>query len=121
MSQELILDQKSQDEKNTARLLYIIHGCCVVFTLGLLSIVPLIMNYVKRGDSQGTIAFSHHGWMIRSFWWYMVWLTIGWAILLMSLGLLFFIVYPVWGVAWVWAIYRMVKGFADLNSNKAMS
>jgi uncharacterized membrane protein len=120
MSQELILDQKTMDEKNTARLLYIIHGCCIVFTLGVLSIVPAIFNYVKRPDTQGTIVYSHHSWMIRSFWWYVVWIALGWVIMIFSLGLLFFISYAIWGLAWLWKIYRVVRGFADLNSNKAM-
>ena len=121
MSQELILDQKSQDEKNTARLIYIIHGGCVAFTAGLLSIIPLIMNYIKRGDSQGTIAYSHHSYMIRSFWWYVVWHAVGWAIMLFSFGLLFFISAAVWFLAWVWMLYRLFMGFVDLNNNKAMS
>jgi len=120
MSQEMILDQKSQDEKNTARLLYIIHGCCIVFTLGILSIVPVVMNYMKRGDSQGTIAYSHHSWMIRSFWWYVVWVALGWVIMIFSFGLLFFVAWAVWGVAWLWKIYRVFIGFVELNNNKAM-
>lgn len=28
--------------------------------------------------------------------------------------------YLVWGVAWLWKLYRLVKGLADLNANKAM-
>ena len=120
MTQELILDRKAQDEKNTARLLYFAHGVTFLFTLGLLSIIPVIINYMKRPDAEGTIAYSHHSWMIRSFWWYVVWIAIGWAVLILTLGIGFFIAWPIWGIAWLWKAYRLVKGLIDLDANRAM-
>ena len=26
----------------------------------------------------------------------------------------------IWGVAWLWMAYRIIRGFLDLNNNKAM-
>lgn len=120
MSQELILDRKVEDEKNTARMLYFVHGLTFFFTLGLLSVIPLIINYIKRPDTEGTLVYSHHSWMIRSFWWYAIWIFIGWVVLFFSLGLLFFVSYAIWALAWLWKAYRLIRGFIDLNSNKAM-
>jgi uncharacterized membrane protein len=120
MTQELIRDRKAEDEKNTARMLYFVHGLTFFFTLGLLSIVPLIINYVKRPDSQGTLAYSHHSWMISSFWWYVAWMAIGWIVMIFSLATLFLVSWAIWGVAWLWKAYRLIRGFIDLDANKPM-
>ena len=47
MSQELVLDRNLEDAKQFARLLYLAHGLTFFFSLGLLSFLPLIVNYVK--------------------------------------------------------------------------
>jgi uncharacterized membrane protein len=119
MTQELVLDSKTESEKNTARLLYIVHALTFFFSLGVLSIVPLVINYSKRPDTEGTLVYSHHTWMIRSFWWYVFWMVLG--------GVLFatFILIPVawviWGVAWLWKAYRLIRGFIAINANEAVS
>jgi uncharacterized membrane protein len=119
MTQELVLDNKMESEKNTARLLYIVHALTFFFSLGVLSVVPLVINYSKRPDTEGTLVYSHHTWMIRSFWWYVFWMVLG--------GVLFatFILIPVawviWGVAWLWKAYRLIRGFIAINANEAVS
>ena len=120
MTQELILDGKTEDEKNTARMLYFAHGVTFIFTLGLLSIIPVIFNYLKRPDAEGTLAYSHHGWMIRSFWWYAIWIALGWVIVVFTLGLGIVVAWPIWALAWLWKAYRLLRGLIDLNNNKAM-
>ncbi len=120
MSQELILDRQLDDAKNTARMLYFIHGLTFVLSLGLLSIIPVFINYAKRQETQGTLVYSHHNWMIRSFWWYAGWMLLGWVIFFMTFGLGIFIAAPLWGIVWLWKAYRLVRGLIDLNDNKAM-
>ena len=118
MTGELLLDTRLQSEKNTAFWLYIAHGLSFIFTLTTLSWIPLIINFVKRGDTAGTFVHSHHTWQIRSFLWFVVWMFAG--------GVLFFTIvgiplaYLVWGVAWLWKAYRLLKGLLDLNANRAM-
>src|SRR3546814_8405626 len=68
MNQELVFDHSVQTSKNLAWWLYIAHSASLIFSLGVFSFVPLIINYVKRGDAAGTFVYSHHGWQIRSFW-----------------------------------------------------
>ena len=118
MSQDLILDSKANDAKHLARILYFAHGVTFVFSLGMLSILPIIVNYIKRPDTQGTIAYSHHSWMIRSFWIYVVLMAICWicyaTFFLIPLGFLIF------GLTWIWKAYRLIRGFIDLENNRAM-
>lgn len=124
MSQDLILDNNLEEQKNMARILYAVHGLTFLLSLGMLSILPLIVNYIKRPETEGTIVHSHHSWMIRSFWWFAVWMLVG-GIFLVALGWLLglgvFLAWVVWSLAWIWKAYRLIKGFIDLNSNRAMS
>ncbi|MFC0133482.1 hypothetical protein CR105_07945 [Massilia eurypsychrophila] len=115
MSQDLVLDRNSEDAKQFARLMYIAHAVTFFFSFGLLSIVPVIFNYVKRPYTEGTLVYSHHTWMIRSFWWYVLWIVVGAALFITIVG-----PWIVWGVAWVWKAYRLIRGFVDLNNNRPM-
>lgn len=49
MSQQLILDNNVQQAKTLAWWLYLVHGASFVFSLGALSFIPLIVNYLKTG------------------------------------------------------------------------
>ena len=118
MTDQLIIDNRASEAKNGARLLYLVHGATFLFSLGLLSIVPLIFNYSKRDATQGTFVHSHHSWMIRSFWWYAIWMLVAWAFAITFIGLV--IAFPMWGVIWLWKAYRLIRGFLDLENNKAM-
>lgn len=118
MTQELVLDNNTQSAKELARWLYIIHGLCLVFSLGTLSVLPLIVNYLKRGDVRGTWLESHHRWQIRSFWWYAFWAGAAFLLSLTVIGIPIAILIAT--LAWIWKAYRIIKGFIDLNDNKAM-
>ena len=56
------------------------------FTAGLLWIVPIVMNYLKRGEAQGTWLATHFDWQIKTFWYSIVFFLIGSAIVIFSLG-----------------------------------
>jgi uncharacterized membrane protein len=115
MTQQLVMDNKVEGHKQTARILYLVHAVTFFFSLATLSILPLIINYVKRPESEGTLVHSHHTWMIASFWWFVIWMLVGWicfaTVLLIPLAFL------IWGVAWLWKAYRLIRGFIDLNNN----
>ncbi|HEY0588627.1 MAG TPA: DUF4870 domain-containing protein [Pseudoduganella sp.] len=115
MAQELVYDSQTQSAKDWAFWLYLGHGLSVFFTLGAASFIPLILNYIKRDDSAGTFVHSHHGWMIRSFWWYLVWMAVGWALFITLLGIP--LAWLIWVGAWLWKIYRLIRGITALNSN----
>lgn len=118
MQQELVLDPELQSSKNLVWWLYIFHGASLVLTLGMFSFVPLIINYLKRGDAAGTFVHSHHQWQIRSFWWYLFWMVIGGVLFATLIGIP--LAYLTWAGAWIWKAYRIIKGLLDLDGNKAM-
>jgi uncharacterized membrane protein len=118
MSQELIIDAKVADHKNLARILYFVHGLTFFFSLGLLSVIPVFINYIKRPDTAGTLVHSHHTWMIRSFWYYAILMLVGGLLFATIIGIP--LAWLIWAVAWLWKAYRLIKGFIDLNNDRAM-
>lgn len=118
MNQELVFDPQTQSQKNLAWWLYVFHGACLVLSLGTLSVVPLIINYLKRDEAAGTFVHSHHNWQIRSFWWYVFWMAIGGLFFATVVGIP--LAGVIWFCAWVWKAYRIIKGFLDLDANKPM-
>jgi uncharacterized membrane protein len=118
MNQQLVLDTQLQSAKNLAWWLYIGHGISFLFSLGAFSWIPLIINYVKRGDTAGTFVYSHHSWQIRSFWWYFIWVIVGLLLFTTVIGIP--LAWLVWSIAWIWKLYRLIRGLMDLNDNKIM-
>ena len=118
MSQELVFDSNLASAKNLAWWLYIGHAASFLFSLGLFSFIPLIINYVKRDDTAGTFVYSHHAWQIRSFWWYLGWMLLGALLFATFIGIP--LAWLIWVGAWLWKAYRLLKGIVDLNNNKPM-
>lgn len=83
------------------------------FAFGVTALIGLVINYVKREDVAGTLYQSHFDWQIRTFWWGLLWSVLGF-ILIFAFGLGLVVLF----VAWVWAIYRVVKGWLKLTEGK---
>jgi len=88
-----------------------------VFTLFTL-IVGVIMDYVKRDDAAGTFLASHFRWRIRTFWFFLLWETIGVMTYFILIG--FVIGWLVFASAHLWLMYRVIKGWLYLLDRKPM-
>ena len=80
---------------------------------GITSIVGLIVNYVKR-DPYDEFFDSHHAWMIRSFWWALLWGVIGFITIIVLIG------WVILFVVWVWYVYRHVRGLINFLNGEPM-
>lgn len=118
MSQEIVFDPQLQSSKNLVWWLYLMHAASFLFSLGALSWIPLIINYIKRGETEGTFVYSHHSWQIRSFWWYFFWMVVGGVLFATIVGIP--LAWLIWTGAWIWKAYRLIKGILDLGDNKPM-
>jgi len=90
------------------------------FIFGWPSIIAVIINYVRRGQAQGTWLESHFRWQIRTFW-----IAVVWSIAVAILGALLAIViigFGIWLIGFfllgVWAIYRIAKGWLRLRDRQ---
>lgn len=106
------------------------------FTAGLLWIVPIVMNYAKRHDADGSWLATHFDWQIKTFWYSIVWFVIGviiitfalggfgvsmladsgniaiGSVLLAGFGLLIMI------STFIWHLYRIIRGWIALTDGR---
>ena len=93
------------------------------FVFSLPSIVAVVLSYLKRGEAAGTFLESHYRWLIRTFWFAVLWgaiaIVVTLALVLTLVGIL---------VAWlpvlvvgVWLIYRIARGWLTLKDGKALA
>ena len=124
------IDQNSN--RTLTLILYILY-IIAIFSGGLLAIIALIINYVKLNAVKGSIFESHFKWQIRSFWGYLIWNIVAFIPFIflfftgenpqlfagVAFGASIFCVAVVI-LAWVWIVYRAIKGIVRLNDNVAM-
>ena len=106
---------------NAATLVYVLFGIAVLGALlahglivfaplcGIAGVVGVIIAYVKRGEAQGTWIASHFTWLIRTFWWSLLWDVIAVLLFVTLIGIPVAIVILV--ATSIWGIYRLVRGF----------
>ena len=90
-------------------------GIAVAMPLvGLLGIAGVIVCYVKRDDAAGTWVASHFSWLIRTFWYSLLWGVVG-GIVFVLLFIVFLLgpllAIAIWSVAAIWVIYRVIRGY----------
>jgi uncharacterized membrane protein len=88
-------------------------GIVSVFFLGAGAVAALVVAYLKRADAAGTIYAPHFDWIIRTFWWGLLWMVISLVLMLVFIG------WVTGAAALVWLIYRIAKGWLALLSGYA--
>jgi uncharacterized membrane protein len=81
--------------------------------MGIVGIIAIVLAYVKRGDAAGTWLASHYRWLIRTFWFSLLWGCIG-AIIFVVLAIILIglvIGYAIWVATTIWVIYRLIRGY----------
>lgn len=107
------LDDKRPGDRTVMHVLYGMHTVAP-FTMWLLSLVAVIVNYVRRSDEPDPLYAQHHGYMIRTFWWALLWLVLS-----SPLYLLFFLPgVAAWMLVGAWYLYRYLRGWLRFNDNR---
>lgn len=99
--------------KTLTQVVYVLYA--LSYFTGITAIVGIIINYVKKEEVAGTWLESHFSWQIRTFWFGLLWAAIGVATSVILIG------FAVLFANFCWIIYRIVKGWFNLNDNKPMS
>lgn len=90
---------------------------------GLLSIAALLVAFIQRPSTRGTLYESHFDWIVNSG---LIALVLGVALSILSvllfsvLGGLAILLTPAFIALAAWFIYRMVKGLLRLNADRSM-
>jgi len=120
----------SQDLITLTHIVYALHAFSAIsgltsaafivtaFLTGWPSIIAVIINYVKRDSVRGTFLDTHFSWQIRTFWWSLLWLVIAGLMIATFIGMVIGI--PILFAAGIWILYRIIRGWLNLLSRKAM-
>jgi uncharacterized membrane protein len=103
---KLIVSGQTADN-TTLHVIYALYAAS--FLNGLTLIVGVIIAYVKRDEARGTWQASHYQWLIRTFWWSVLFLILGAAASVILVG--FLIIF----LAGVWLVWRIAKGWIRLS------
>lgn len=107
-----VTDEKTKSAKTLTTVIYALYAASLL--VGITSLVAIVINYIKKEDVAGSFLESHFRWQIRTFWFSLLWGVI---------GVITFIVIIGWFVLiadLIWFIYRIAKGWLNLNDNKPM-
>lgn len=110
--QELPVAPPEAQLKTLTTILYALYAASFFF--GITAIVAIVINYVKKDDVAGSWLASHFRWQIRTFWFGLLWLMLGYLTLILLVG------WPILVASSVWLIYRIVKGWLYLHDNRPM-
>jgi uncharacterized membrane protein len=133
--------------RDSAWIAYVLHGIGYLTAMMWPALIGVIINYVKRDDARGGTVNSHHQWLIRTFWFGLLWY-------LLSLAVIFWSAWPVlqsvlraasaqnsyvigWDtifavagaaalgglgflLTWLWLLYRVIRGMINLANAKAV-
>ncbi len=116
-------DDKHRSLKTVGHISYLLHTIVAVSAIlpGVqasiaLLIVAFVLDMVKKDDAVGTWQESHFRWRIR---------TVLWAggLYVVTIPLWLLLLLPGW-IAWalisIWFLYRVVRGWMNLNAGKPM-
>ena len=113
--------ERDSSLKTIGHISYLLHAIVAVGAVipgaqpgVVLLLVAFIIDLVERGDAVGTWQESHFDWRIRS-------VVIAAILYLVTAPLWLLFVVPGW-IAWtgisIWFLYRVVRGWMNLNSNR---
>jgi uncharacterized membrane protein len=109
--------------KNVGHVSYLLHTIVAVSavipgvqaSIALLA-VAFVLDLVKKSDAEGTWQASHFAYRIRTVLW-------AGALYVITLPLFLALFFPgliAWAVISIWFLYRVVRGWMNLNAGKPM-
>jgi uncharacterized membrane protein len=90
------------------------------FLTGWPSIIAVVLNYVKRGETRGTWLEPHFRWQIRTFWFGLLWVGLCFAFIVVTFGIGILIAWLPLAIVSVWFIYRIARGWLRLVDRAPM-
>lgn len=81
--------------------------------LAIATFAAVVVMYLKRADAAGTVYAGHFDWLLRTFWWALLWCAIGFILTFILIG---------WAVllaAVAWVVYRVARGWLALLDGRA--
>ena len=123
MNEGMVCGERERSLKTVGTVSYVLHLIVAVGAVlpgvqasVVLLIIAFILDLVKKDEAAGTWQASHFSWRIRSVLW-------AGGLYLVTLPLWFLLVLPGY-IAWIlisiWFLYRVIRGWLNLNSQQPM-
>ena len=112
-STDFAADGGSDSERSTLLITYVLHGLAP-FTGGIVGLIAVIISHIKVRETQNAFIRSHHSWLIRTFWWAVLFLVISYATMILGIG---FVLY---GITAIWWLYRTIRGFIAYGEKRIL-
>lgn len=109
----LSADTGSETERNTLLVAYILHALGA-FTGGVTAIAGVIINHIKINETASDFVRSHHRWLLRTFWYGLLWAIVATGLMVIGIG---FLIYLAVGI---WYLYRIIRGVLNFTERKPM-
>lgn len=110
---QALTDTGHESERSTLLITYVLHALGP-FTGALTGLIAVLISHIKVRETQSAFIRSHHSWLIRTFWWAVLWVAISYALMIVLVG--FF----TYGLVALWWLYRTVRGFINFNEKRPM-
>jgi uncharacterized membrane protein len=123
MNRSIDLDERQSSLKTVGHVSYLLHLIVAVGAVMpgaqasvALLIVAFVIDLAKKDRAAGSWQESHFSWRIRTVLW-----AAGLYLVTAPLWLLFLVPgWIAWGLISIWFLYRIVRGWMNLNANVAM-
>lgn len=111
-----VIDMQTIKSNSNRTVMHILYGMHTVAwaSAGTLAVIALIVNYIARSDETDGLFREHHSYMIRTFWWTVLWCAV-------TAPLYFLFYFPgamVWSIILFWYLYRCIKGWLRFNNDR---
>lgn len=112
MLENPLSNKPSEAERKTLTLAYVLYAVGVLMPLA--ALIAVVISHARINEVKSDFARNHHRWMMRSFWFTVLWLTLGGFLSGIGVGviLIFF--------AYLWYIYRVVRGGMNFLEEKTL-
>ena len=123
MNQVVNMNEREDGLRTVGHISYLLHTIVAVGAVlpgaqasTLLLIIAFVLDLVKKGDAAGTWQESHFAWRIRT-------VVIAAILYAVTAPLWLLLIAPgwiAWGLVSIWFLYRVVRGWVNLNGGRAM-
>jgi uncharacterized membrane protein len=108
-------DDDTFDIKKYTYTIYVLQAVSFIpFLFCVPAIIGVLINYIKGDDVKGSWLQSHFIWQKNTFWFGLLWLSLGMLTTTILIGYVVLFFVP------IWLIYRIAKGWIYLVDGKEL-
>lgn len=107
-----VLPRPTVSDDTLAIIVYVLY--CIGYFTGISALIGVVIAHVKVDEAEPMLR-SHYQFQIRTFWIGALYLTIGFALSLVLIGI------PILMWWFVWSVIRIIKGFIAINEHRPIA